>query len=136
MMWKLRILFPFHFVVFNQTVCHLTDEDNVEQVFSRTGQLSEVNLDPDALTDMVSTIVNKFRYKPSVKDIMDKYYEMFHVKKWISAIRRRVDLKRNNSTSKGSKVRSHWEVVLEDSFCLLLMDKARTTGISCRWVSV
>jgi hypothetical protein len=47
----------------------------VEQVFSRVGQLSEVNLDPDALADMVSIMVNKLVYKPSVKDIMEKYYE-------------------------------------------------------------
>jgi hypothetical protein len=80
MMWQLRILFPLHFVVFNQTACHLAVEANVEQVFSRSGQLSEVNLDPDALADMVSIIVNKLAYKPSVKDIMDKYYEMFHGK--------------------------------------------------------
>ena len=52
----------------------------MEQVFSRTGQLSEVNLDPDTLTDMVSVMVNKFSHKPPVKDIMDKYYEMFRVK--------------------------------------------------------
>jgi hypothetical protein len=52
---------------------------NVEQVFSRAGQLSEVNLDPDTLTDMVSIMV-KLAYKPSVKDIMDKYYEMFRDK--------------------------------------------------------
>ena len=49
-------------------------------VFSRSGQLSEVNLDPDTLTDMVSIMVNKLTYKPSVKDIMDKYYEMFRDK--------------------------------------------------------
>ena len=42
---------------------------------SREGQLSEVNLDPDGLTDMVSIMVHKLVYKPSVKDIMDKYYE-------------------------------------------------------------
>ena len=35
MMWQLRILFPLHFVVFEQTECHMTDEANVEQVFSR-----------------------------------------------------------------------------------------------------
>jgi hypothetical protein len=52
----------------------------MEQVFSRAGQLSEVNLDPDSFTDMVSIMVNKLEYKPSVKDIMDKYYEMFRVK--------------------------------------------------------
>ncbi len=66
-----------HFVVFKQTACHLAAEANVEQVFSRAGQLSEVNLDPDSLTNMVSIMVNKLAYKPSVKDIMDKDYEMF-----------------------------------------------------------
>jgi hypothetical protein len=68
MMWQLRILFPLHLVVFKQTACHLTAEANVEQVFSRAGQLSKVNLDPDALDDMVSIMVNKLAYKPSVKD--------------------------------------------------------------------
>ncbi len=29
---------------------------------------------------MVSIMVNKLTYKPSVKDIMDKYYEMFRDK--------------------------------------------------------
>jgi hypothetical protein len=52
----------------------------VEQVFSWSGQLSEVNLDPDVLTDMVSIMVNKRPYKVSVRDIMDKYYEMFRGK--------------------------------------------------------
>ncbi len=52
----------------------------MEQVFSRAGQLSEVNLDPDALADMVSIMVNKLAYKPSVKDIIHKYYEMFRGK--------------------------------------------------------
>jgi hypothetical protein len=76
MMWQLRILFPLHFVVFKQTACHLAAEANVEQVFSRAGQLSEVNLDPDALADMVSIMVNKLAHKPSVRDIMDKYYSV------------------------------------------------------------
>ena len=49
----------------------------MEQVFLRVGQLSEVNSDPDGLVDMVSIMINKDTYNPSVKDIMDKYYEMF-----------------------------------------------------------
>ena len=77
MMCHLRILFPLHFFVFKQTVSHLAAESNVEQVFSRVGQLSEVNSDPDGLTDMVSIMINKHTYKTSVKDIMEKYYEMF-----------------------------------------------------------
>ena len=51
-MWQLRVLFPLHFFVFKQTVSHLAAEANVEQVFSRAGQLSEVNLDPDTLADI------------------------------------------------------------------------------------
>jgi hypothetical protein len=69
-----------YFVVFKQSACHLTAEASVEQVFSRAAQLSEVNLDPDVLADMVSIMVNKLVYKPSVKDIMDKYYEIFRCK--------------------------------------------------------
>jgi hypothetical protein len=44
------------------------------------GQLLKVNLDPDTLTDIVSIMVNKLAYKPSVKDIMDKYDEIFRGK--------------------------------------------------------
>ena len=50
MMWQLRVLFPLYFFVFKQTVSHLTVEANVDQVFSRAGQLSEVNLDKDERT--------------------------------------------------------------------------------------
>ena len=64
-MWQLRALFPLHFLVFKQTASHLAAEANVEQVFSRAGQLSEVNLDPDSLADMVSIMINKHTYKPS-----------------------------------------------------------------------
>ena len=49
-------------------------------VFSRAGQLSEVNVDPDVLTDMVSIIVNKHTYDPSLHHIMKTYYEMFRGK--------------------------------------------------------
>ncbi len=59
---------PLSFFFFKQTVSHLTAEDNVEQVFSREAQLSEVDLDPDALDDMVSIMVNKHAYKSSLKD--------------------------------------------------------------------
>ena len=52
MMWQLRVLFPLHFFVFKKTASHLAAEANVEQVFSRAGQLSEVNLDPDTLADI------------------------------------------------------------------------------------
>jgi hypothetical protein len=78
MMWQLRILFPLHFVLFKQTACRLSAEANVEQVYSRAGQLLDV--DPDALADMVSILVTKLAYKHSVKDTMDKYYAIFRGK--------------------------------------------------------
>jgi hypothetical protein len=56
---------PCILLFFKQTACDLTAEANVEQVFSRAGQLSEVNLDPDALSDMVSNMVIKLVYKIS-----------------------------------------------------------------------
>ena len=71
---------PLAFFCFKQTASHLTAEANVEQVFSRAGQLSEVYSDPDGLAAMVSIMINEHAYKPSVKDIMDKYYEMFRGK--------------------------------------------------------
>jgi hypothetical protein len=49
MMWDLRERFPLHFIVFKQTVCQLSHEANVEQVFSRAGNLSEPNMDPEYL---------------------------------------------------------------------------------------
>jgi hypothetical protein len=67
-----------HFVLFKQTACRLSAEANVEQVYSRAGQLLDV--DPDALADMVSILVTKLAYKHSVKDTMDKYYAIFRGK--------------------------------------------------------
>ena len=73
MMCHLRILFPLHFDVFKQTACHLTPESNVEQVFSRPGQLSEVNLDPDTLTDMVWIMVNMLQ-QAHVQTLCQRYH--------------------------------------------------------------
>ncbi len=73
MMCHLRILFPLHFVVFNQTVCHLAAETNVEQVFLRSEQLSELNLDPDTLTDMVWIMVNMLQ-QDRVQTLCQRYH--------------------------------------------------------------
>jgi hypothetical protein len=62
MMWELRERFrgPLHFIVFKQTVCRLSHEANVEQVyFSRAGNLSHPNMDPEYLTHLVIVGVNK-----------------------------------------------------------------------------
>jgi hypothetical protein len=47
--------------------CHLSHEDNVEQVFSRAGNLSDPNMDPEYLDHLVMVGVNKKSYKPSVR---------------------------------------------------------------------
>ena len=43
MMWALRESFPLHFIVFKQTASHLPHEGNTEQLFSRSGALSDDN---------------------------------------------------------------------------------------------
>ena len=77
MMWKLRERFPLHLIVFKQTACHLSHEANVEQVFSRAGNLSDSNMDPKYLVYLVMVAVNKNSYKPSTANSKDKYYELF-----------------------------------------------------------
>ena len=64
------------FIVVASNACQ-QQKKFAEQVFSRAGQRSEANLDPDALADMVSIMVNNLAYKSSLKNVMDKYYEMF-----------------------------------------------------------
>ena len=44
------------------------------------GRMPRKNTVQSSITSMVSIMVNKLAYKPSVKDIMDKYYEMFRGK--------------------------------------------------------
>ncbi len=73
--------FPLHFIVFKQTVCHLPLEANVEQVFSRAGNLSDPNMDPEYLAHLVMVGIKKKSYKPVTKpssvNVKDKYYELF-----------------------------------------------------------
>ena len=80
MMWALRERFPLHFTVFKQIASHLAHEANVEQVFSRAGRLSETNIDPAFLGHIVMGHVNKNAFKPTLKDMKAKYYEMFRGK--------------------------------------------------------
>jgi hypothetical protein len=80
MMWALRDRFPLHFILFKQTACHLAHEANVEQVFSRAGNLADPNMDPEFLAHLVMCAVNKKAFMPSLKAIKDKYYELFRGK--------------------------------------------------------
>jgi hypothetical protein len=80
MMWALRDSFPLHFRVFKQIACHLPHEANVEQVFSRAGNLSDPNMDPEFLAHLVMVLVNKKAFKPPLAAIKGKYYELFRGK--------------------------------------------------------
>ena len=80
MMWALRDSFPLHFHIFKQTACHLPHEANVEQIFSRAGNLSDPNMDPEFLAHLVMVLVNKKAFKPTLAAIKDKYYALFRGK--------------------------------------------------------
>ena len=60
-----------------ETACHLSHEANVEQVFSRAGNLSDPNMDPEYLAHLVMVGINKKSYKPSTANVKDKYNELF-----------------------------------------------------------
>lgn len=66
MMWSMRDRFPLHLIVFKRTACHLPHEANVEQVFSRAGNLSDPNMDPEYLAFLTMIAVNKSVFWPTV----------------------------------------------------------------------
>ena len=77
MMWALRARFPLHYIVFRQTTSHLPHEGNVEQLFSRSGLLTDPNMDPHFLANLTRISVNKSIYKPPLEAIKDAYYTRF-----------------------------------------------------------
>ena len=58
-------------------ICHLPHEANVEQYFSRAGNLSDPNIDPAYLCVLVMVDASKSRFKPTVKAIMERYYKKY-----------------------------------------------------------
>ena len=54
MVWALRDRFPLHIILFKQTACHLAHEANVEQIFSRAGNLADPNMDSELLYSRTS----------------------------------------------------------------------------------
>jgi hypothetical protein len=73
MMYSIRDSFPLHYTIFKQYASHLPHEANVEQLFSRSGNLSDPNIDPDFLATLTSISANKKVYKPTVSEIKDMY---------------------------------------------------------------
>ena len=59
---------------------YLPHEANVAQVFSRAGNLSDPNIDPEFLAHLVMVSVNKKAFQPSIEAIKKKYYELYRGK--------------------------------------------------------
>jgi hypothetical protein len=79
LVYHLRNSFPLHFVVFKQTASHLPHEANSEQLFSRSGALSDDNgkMSPFRLAVWTSIGVNYSTYKPADKQILERYMLKF-----------------------------------------------------------
>ena len=71
--------FPLHYVVFKQTASHLPHEGNSEQLFSRSGALSDDNakMDPTRLAVWTWIGVNYSTYQPSYQQILERYLLKF-----------------------------------------------------------
>ena len=78
-MYHLRQSFPLHFIVFKQTASHLPHEGNSEQLFSRSGSLSDDNgkMDLAHLAVWTSIGVNYSTYQPTYKQILERYMLKF-----------------------------------------------------------
>ena len=74
LMYKVRDQFPLHYIVFKQTASHLPHEANSEQLFSRSGDLSDDNGKrwTQRLAVWTSIAVNYSTFKPSNSDILKR----------------------------------------------------------------
>ena len=79
LMYKLRNAFPLHYIVFKQTASHIPHEGNSEQLFSRSGALSDDNgkMDPSRLAVWTSIGINFDTYQPTKKQILERYLLKF-----------------------------------------------------------
>ena len=80
LMHHLRRSFPLpHYIVFKQTASHIPHEGNNEQLFSRSGYLSDDNgkMNPAHLAVWTSIGVNYATYKPTDQQILQRYMLKF-----------------------------------------------------------
>ena len=79
LVYHYRHSFPLHYIVFKQTASHLPHEGNSEQLFSRSGALSDNNgkMDPTRLAVWTSIGVNYSTYKPTNEKILERYMLKF-----------------------------------------------------------
>ena len=70
LVYHLRKSFPLHYTVFRQTASHIPHEGNSEQLFSRSGALSDNNGKMSPFTVWTSIGVNYSTYKPTDKQFL------------------------------------------------------------------
>ena len=72
---KVRDRFPLHYIIFKQVSSHLAHEGNTEQLFSRSGALSDDNGKMDAARLAVWTAigVNRSVCQPTHRQILERY---------------------------------------------------------------
>ena len=79
LVYHVRQSYPLHYIVFKQTAAHLPHEGNSEQLFSRSGDLSDDNgkMDPHRLAVWTSIGVNYSTYQPTNTQILERYLLKF-----------------------------------------------------------
>ena len=77
LLWAKRKELPLHYFVFRQTASHLPHEAKVEQVFSLGGRVSDPNMDPGYLAQLVYIGSNHMIYMPPMKLIWQRYLRKF-----------------------------------------------------------
>ena len=75
----MRHTFHLHYIVFRQTASHIPHEGNSEQLFSRSGALSDDNgkMDPARLAVWTAIGINSSTFRPTDKAILKRYMLKF-----------------------------------------------------------
>ena len=74
-LYHARNQFPLHYIVFKQTASHIPHEGNSEQIFSRSGALSDEKgkLDAERLAIWTSIGINYYTFRPDEEKILERY---------------------------------------------------------------
>ena len=75
LLYHVQNQFPLHYIVFKQTASHIPHEGNSEQIFSRSGTLSDDNgkMDAERLAIWTSIGINYDTFRPDVEKILERY---------------------------------------------------------------
>ena len=74
-LYHARNQFPLHYIVLKQTASHIPHEGNSEQIFSRSGALSDEKgkLDAERLAIWTSIGINYYTFRPDEEKILERY---------------------------------------------------------------